>query len=126
MKRPDFQQLLDINKRLDEEGLNVCMFIGWRDTSHEAYSYMKHLSSSRENFYIEVDDPIEDIIKVAKELDIPTFTAVTDLCTSLIDETVYIDQQQNQPIKVKSIPDKNGILDYNDNYYLLNILYYME
>ena len=55
MKRPDFQQLLDINKHLDEEGLNVCMFIGWRDTSHEAYSYMKHLSSSRENFYIEVE-----------------------------------------------------------------------
>jgi len=102
------------------------MFIGWRDTSPEAYSYMKHLSSPRENFYIKVDDPIEDIIKAAKELGIPTFTAVTDLRTSLIDETVYIDQQQNQPIKVKSIPDKNGVLDYNDNYYLLNTLYYME
>ena len=123
-KRPDFQLLLEINQRLEKEGLDVCMFMNYGGVGMGEYGYLKHLTNGKDNFSININDPIEDIIKASQELSKATFTKVTDLCASLIEETVYIDKDENQPITVKSIPDKNGVLDTNNVYHALDTLYY--
>jgi len=80
-----------INDTLESLGLSARINVPMNN--YTSYAYMKSIKTSREDFSINIKDPLRDIIAKAKEMEKPNWVKIETVCMDLIGKTVYVDKE---------------------------------
>ena len=80
-----------INDILESMGLSARVNISMGKYTSD--TYIKSIKTGKEDFTIDIEDPLRDIITKAKEMAKTNWVKIETICTGLKGKTVYVDKE---------------------------------